>query len=98
MKKKTTNSEMVELPAIVIDDEHKIFFPDLKLSSRMGILTFKHPPAIKKIIEILDATGISFGPTAFISNNYSMVYFLGDLRTLRRNVNGQALVPKRFQF
>jgi hypothetical protein len=48
MKKKTTNSEMVELPAIVIDDEHKIFFPDLKLSSRMGILTFKHPPAIKK--------------------------------------------------
>lgn len=90
MKNKKKNSEMAEFPAIIIDEDHNIFFPAFEDEPRLGLMTFKRPPSFEQMCDILAKTGTKFGPTEISCARYTMVYFLGDLRTLKRKINGVA--------
>lgn len=96
MKNKKRNSEMVEFPAIIIDEDHNIFFPALEEEPRIGLMTFRRPHSFKQICDILAKTGMKFGPTDISCARYTVVYFLGDIRTLNRRINGIAEHPAIF--
>jgi hypothetical protein len=97
MKRKIKKTDVVRFPAIVIDDNHKIFFPSLDKSPRIGILTFRRDSTIEGFMNLLDSTGTSFVLTGFVSHYSTLVYFLGDLRTLKCKINGVSEQPRSFK-
>jgi hypothetical protein len=97
MNRKMKKTDVVRFPAIVIDDDHKIFFPSLEETPRVGILTFSKESTIEGFMNILDSTGTSFVLTGFMSRYSTLVYFLGDIRTLKSKINGVSVQPSSFR-
>ena len=74
--KEAENETTLGMPAIVINEEHLILFPTIKTNPRMGFLSSKKKPSEAK-----------FGTTDIFFDTATIVYFLGDLRTLKRKIN-----------
>lgn len=85
--KEIENENTLGLPAIVINEEHLILFPTIKTNPRMGFLSSKKKPSEAEIEDILSRTGTKFGTTNIFFDTATIVYFLGDLRTLKRKIN-----------
>ncbi|HPM02907.1 MAG TPA: hypothetical protein PK816_12200 [Candidatus Cloacimonadota bacterium] len=106
MKKKTNNPELVEFPAIIIDEEKAIFFPNNTVP-RVGILKSSKGLMANDFEAILRKTRCSFHPSIVIDDelnktlfywnqDYVVLFFLGDMRTLRKRINGKVLENRKF--
>lgn len=85
--KGTINENTVGMPAIVIDEEHLILFPTTKTNPRLGLLSSKKKPSQAEIEDVISRTGTKFGITDIFYDTATVVYFLGDLRTLKTKIN-----------